>query len=123
MTPTKVDPRNIRKIAPFNLEGHEEGTTTASYANALNLDSRGQRSKTIILTNTHATHGLKYKLLISASFDGGAEAEEVAETTLAALATAKFRYTGAYARMILQVKTASGTDHATYTADFTMSGI
>jgi len=121
--PTKTDIKDVRAISPHDISGHVEGTTVDAYANALDLDTRGQRSKTIILKNTAGANGLKYKLLISAFFEAGEQAEEVAETTLAAGATAKFRYVGAYGRMILQVKAAVGSAQATYTADYTMSGI
>lgn len=123
MAATTRDLKQTKKIEAFNHEGHHEGTTTNDYVSALDLDARGMRSKTIILKNTHATYELNYKLLVSAMYSHGEQAEEVAETELGAGETAKFRYTGAYGRMILQVESATDGEHATYTADYTMSGI
>jgi hypothetical protein len=113
--------KDVRKIEPFNIEGHAEGTVTASYADALNLDVRGFRSKTIFLRNTHATLTMKYKLLASLFYPGGYEEELVAETTLSAVSTAQMICNNSYARLRLQV--IDGTGHATYSVDYTMSGI
>ncbi len=115
--------RRTKAIAPFNHEDRLLGTTTNDYVSALDLDARGMRSKTIILKNTDGSNSLKYKLLVSVMYSHGEQAEEVAEATLATGAVAKFRYVGAYARMILQVKAASAGNQATYSADYTMSGI
>jgi len=123
MALTTRDLKNTKSIAPFNHEGHAEGTTTNDYVNALDLDCIGMHRKTIILKNTHAANVLKYKLLISAFLHGGLQEEEVAETTLAGVTSAVFKYRQGYARMILQVKSSVTDTHATYTADYTMSGI
>ena len=62
-------------------KGSQTGTTTASYANALDWMVSELAQKTILLKNTHASASLKYKLLSYAVNDGIAS-ELAAETTL-----------------------------------------
>lgn len=120
---TKHEIKDVKKISPHDISGQKVGTTTNSYVNALDLETRGQERKLMILKNTHATYGLKYKLLVRAMFLHGSEVEEVAETTLAAAGTVKLAYRQAYGEMKLQVKSAVAGSHATYTADYTMQGV
>jgi hypothetical protein len=100
------------------------GTTTAAYVAALTWNVDELREKTIHLWNTHASYGLKYKLLARYS-EGQTVGQEdvlVAETTLAAGADARFQYNNQYHELILQVETASGTNHATYEINYIGQG-
>ena len=101
---------------------HETGTTTDDYADALDWDARYLRDKSILLKNTDGANGLKYKLLVQMYY-GGADHEEVAETTLAPGEEASFQYLKPYARMKLQVKAASAGSQATYQVDYIGYGV
>ncbi|MDO9333408.1 MAG: hypothetical protein Q7T57_02660 [Dehalococcoidales bacterium] len=100
-------------------KGSMTGTTTASYASALDWKVEELREKTIVLKNTHASVSLKYKLLVYASA-GGVAGEEVPETTLAAGEIAKMQLLKQWARLVLQVMDGSG--HATYQVDYIGQG-
>jgi len=115
--------KNVKKVEPYNIEGHVQGTTANAYANALDLDVRGMRQKTIILVETGASNGLTYKVLGSAFYSGGQEDNVVEETALSASGKALIKLSQAYARLKLQVKSTVEGSHATYTAEYTMEGI
>ena len=100
-------------------EGSKNGTTTTSYATALDWKVVELSSKTILLENTHASLSLKYKLL-GYAIDGGIDKELVAETTLEPGKVAEFHYDRQWHRLVLQVIDGSG--HATYTIDYEGQG-
>lgn len=100
-------------------EGSKNGTTTTSYATALDWKVVELSSKTILLENTHASLSLKYKLL-GYAVDGGIDKELVAETTLEPGEVAEFHYDRQWHRLVLQVIDGSG--HATYTIDYEGQG-
>ena len=100
-------------------KGSKNGTTTASYASALDWQIDELREKTIVFKNTHSSFSLKYKLLAYASFDGNA-GEEVGETTLAPGEIAKMQLIKQWARLVLQVIDGSG--QATYQVDYIGQG-
>lgn len=93
------------------------GTTTNSYADALDWNSEGFQNKTLILKNTHGSNSLHYKVLVRCEYDGN-DAEEVAETTLAAGGLARIALNNVYARVKLQVKAATADSQATYQLDY-----
>jgi len=99
--------------------GSREGTTTASYADALDWKVSELSQKTILLKNTHASLSLKYKLLGYAT-EGGVAKELVAETTLLAGEVAEFHHDRQWHRLVLQVIDGSG--HATYIIDYEGQG-
>ena len=100
-------------------EGTRSGTTTASYATALNWKTYFLALKTILLKNTHASLSLKYKLLGYATESAVAK-ELVAETTLLAGEIAEFHYDRQWHKLVLQVIDGSG--HATYQLDYEGQG-
>ena len=85
--------------------------------------------KSILLKNTHALNGLKYKLLtqmslvVSVDTQEPVQDEKVSEQTLAAGKVAEFLYNRTYARMILQVKAEVPGSQATYRIDRLGEGI
>jgi hypothetical protein len=99
--------------------GSETGTTTASYATALDWKASDLGQKTMLLKNTHGSLSLKYKLLGYAAA-GGVSKELVAETTLLAGEVAEFHYDRQWHRLVLQVTDGSG--HATYAVDYEGQG-
>ena len=100
-------------------QGSLTGTTTASYASALDWKVEELGSKTILLKNTHASLSLKYKLSGYAVEDG-IDKELVAETTLEHGEVAEFHYDRQWHRLVLQVKNGSGA--ATYQVDYEGQG-
>lgn len=106
-----------KKIGYYGRTGTTDGSTTAVYVDVLDWETKHVSLKRILLKNTDSTNGLKYKLLCY-MYPSGDSYEEVAEKTLAKGETAKFTYTKPFARMILQVKDASGGSHADYQIDY-----
>ncbi len=100
-------------------KGSTSGTTTASYATALDWKVSELGQKTMLLKNTHGSLSLKYKLLGYAA-EGGVAKELVAETTLLAGEVAEFHYDRQWHRLVLQVIDGSGD--ATYTIDYEGQG-
>ena len=109
----------VTRVVPLGVDLTTSGTTTGTYAEALGWECVGLGKKHIWLKNTHVSNGLKYKVLLYLSDVGLLEKEFCAETTLAAGATDEFILERAYSKVVVQVKTASGSDHATYQIDFT----
>jgi len=99
--------------------GSTTGTTTASYADALDWNTRELAPKTILLENTDAAESLKYKLLGYVS-EGGIAKELVPETTLAHGDIAEFHYEKQWHRLVLQVIDGSG--QATSQVDYEGQG-
>jgi len=105
------------------------GTTTNAYVDAMDWITQSISRKSILLKNTHALNGLKYKLLtqmtlaISKETQAPVQDEKVSEETLAAGEVAEFLYNRSYARMILQVKAEVAGLQATYRIDRLGEGI
>lgn len=100
-------------------EGSGNGTTTASYADALSWGTEELAKKTILLKNTHGSNSLKYKLLGYAR-EGGISSELVAETELLAGEIAEFHYDRQWHQLVLKV--INGTGAATYQVDYQGQG-
>jgi len=92
------------------------GTTTDAYVDALDWACLGYGKKTIVLKNTDAANSLDYKVLVRA-YDTGQDAEEIAETTLAAGDLVRIALANAYAGIKLQVKATIVGNQATYQLD------
>ena len=102
--------------------GQETGVTTNAYASALDWDTRFLRDKSILLKNTDAANGLKYKLLTQFYY-GGEDYEEVAERILALGTTVTFQYTKPYARLKLQVVAEVADSQADYLVEYIGYGV
>jgi hypothetical protein len=100
-------------------KGSITGTTTASYAAALDWQTAELNKKTVLLKNAHASSSMKYKLLGYAS-ENGVLKELVSETTLLAGEIAEFHYDRQWHRLVLQV--VDGTGHSTYQLDYEGQG-
>lgn len=121
MARTLHEQKNVRKIEAFSIDGHVEGASVDAYVAVLDLDTHGQRNKTIILEET-GTNDIKYKLEVAAS-QQGALREEVAETVLSASGIAKITLRKAYARVVLSLASNVGSTHGAYVADYIMEGV
>jgi len=95
------------------------GTTTESYADALEWMASELGQKTILLKNTHASLSLKYKLS-GYTVDGGIAKELVAETILLPGEVAEFHYDRQWEKLVLLVKNGDGA--ATYRIDYEGQG-
>jgi len=116
-------------LEPWSAWRKISGTTTNAYADAMDWITQSISRKSILLKNTHALNGLKYKLLtqmtlaISKDTQDPVQDEKVSEETLAAGEVAEFLYNRSYARMILQVKAEVAGLQATYRIDRLGEGI
>lgn len=104
--------------ARLYIEEYDTGETTDSYADALDWDTRGFGEKTIILSNTHSSNSLKYKVLVRAEYGSGQDIEKVTETTLVAGDKNGIVLNDAYARVKVQVKAATPGNQATWQCDY-----
>jgi len=104
-------------VEKLGFQDSVTGETTDSYTDALDWNCEGFGDKTIVLKNTHGSNSLHYKLLVRAHYDGQ-DAEEIAETTLAAGDVARISRADIFSRMKLQVKSAVSDAHATYQVDY-----
>ena len=98
------------------------GTTGADYAAALAWICPALKTKTIFWKNTHGSLSVVHRLLATYGPDQTAGTEEtlVAEATLTTGQTAKWSGTGAYYKLILQVK--SATNPATFEVNYSGLG-
>jgi len=105
------------KIAHGFLEGYTTGTTTDSYANALNwTNAEKYLHKTIILKNTGDTNSLDYQVLVYAHNDGNAYTET--SGSLAAGDVVKIVLNNHYARVVVQVKSSTAGASTSYRIDY-----
>ena len=109
--------RKQEYISTSKDSGTSDGTTTSSYADALNWKCDLLTRKNISLENTHATNDLKYQVLTYA-FVNGLSYTEVSETTLAAGDTAQIILNYSYSQVVVQVIDATSGSAATYTIDW-----
>jgi len=98
------------------VEGTGTGTTTDSYVAILTWQTTHTPKKTIVLSNTGATNGLKYKVLVKAH-SAGQQEEDVTETTLALSTKAAIQYEYPWAEIEVQVKAALAGNQTTYQID------
>ncbi len=92
------------------------GTTTASYVAALTWSCKSINRKTIIVTNTHATLTMSYRIRGYAKSGSTGYDEIQAATTLAASTCDPHTITDEYD--VITVEVIDGTGHATYTVDY-----
>ena len=99
--------------------------TTSSYATLLRARVLGFPRATIVVTNSHGSYSLKYKVLTSNAPQGSANtwAEEKAEATLAAGAIERYVLSGPFAWIDVQVVDATGGQHATANCWLVATGI
>jgi len=116
---TEITPGEYRKILKEiqSIKDTLTGTTTDSYADALNWNCEGFNNKTIMLKNTDDANSLDYKVLTYA-YPGGVAYEEVSETTLAPGDVAKIVLNYAYGAVSVQVKSTTSGESASYQVDY-----
>jgi hypothetical protein len=100
-------------LAPATVSG----TVTAAYVAAVTLSCPKTPKKTIIITNTHATLTLLYKIDGYAKSGSAGFDPIIEETTLDPLTTDIHTISDYYDEIIVSVM--DGTGHATYTIDTT----
>jgi len=101
----------------IGVTGKITGTTTDSYIVVFDWDSRWLAEKTIVISNTHSTNDLHYKIIVRGHYDGQ-DFEQVAETLLSATKQVRVSLNHAYARIKLQLKAAIAGNQATYQVDY-----
>jgi hypothetical protein len=94
-------------------------TTTAGDVDAFDggWNVLGYKQCTLILNNTHATYGLIYTIIGYPGEITG-NGKTLFTDTLPALTQEDFVIENRYNKIVCNCKTASGTNHATYTLDF-----
>ena len=100
-------------------KGTLTGTTSAFYSSVLDWQTAELGKKTVLLTNTHASFSLKYKISGYAA-ENGIVKDLIPETTLLAGETAEFHYNRQWHRLVLQL--IDGNGHATYQLDYEGQG-
>jgi hypothetical protein len=100
-------------------KGSSSGTTTSSYATALDWKTTELGKKTLLLKNTHLSYSMKYQLW-GYAVENGIAVELAAETTLLAGEIAEFHYDRQWHCLQLKVIDASG--HAGYQLDYEGQG-
>jgi len=104
-------------VEKLGYQNSVTGETTDSYADALDWNTEPYGNKTLILKNTHDSNSLNYKVLVRGTYDGQ-DCEEVSETTLPAGDLARIALNNAYARVKLQVKSATPGAASSYQLDY-----
>jgi len=99
---------------PYVKQETTAQNTTSSYASLLRARVIGFPHATIVVTNSHGSYSLNYKVLTSNDPKGAANtwAEEKAEATLAAGAVARHVLTGAFCWIDVQIVDTTGGQHA-----------
>ena len=103
---------------PDGISDKITGTTSDSYEDALSWTCYGLAGKTISIKNTHSSNALKYKIL-TYIYPGGTSFTEVGETSLSAGSSAKHTIGYPCARVIVQVKSSTAGNAATYQIEYT----
>jgi len=103
---------------PDGISNKVTGTTSDSYAEALSWTVYGLSGKTIAIKNTHSSNALKYKIL-TYIYPGGTSFTEVGETSLSAGSSVKHTIGYPCARVIVQVKSSTAGNAATYQIEYT----
>jgi len=83
-------------------DGIENGITTDAWVTAFNWDTRELGEKTIILTNMDGVNSLDYRVYTLA-WEAGQDFEEVPQTTLIALDSARIALNNKLGRVKVQV--------------------
>jgi len=109
-----------------NEESSVSETTTNTYADALDLDTRGAKGMSAVVKNTHGSNSLDYRLRARpANYSGGAD-EEIPEApgeqSLGPGEKGLVTLLKAYSRVKIQVKSTVADSHATYTIDYLTNG-
>lgn len=94
------------------------GTTTNSFATALDIDMRGVESGTCTIENTDGANSLNYKVLVEyADYNEGEQNQLVASTAITTGNKDYFQLEKGYARCLVQVQSAVADSHATYSIE------
>lgn len=100
---------------PLVLQEKTGQATTASYATLLKARITEPTKATVVITNSHGSNGLKWKILVSNDPEGASSsfAEEKAEAVLAANAAVQHSVSGAFAWIDVQIVDNVEGNHAT----------
>ena len=105
-------------------ESSYSGATTNSYATIFDKDLRGVESISFTIKETGGVNSLDYKVLVRyANYASGNDETEYPETELAANGERWLKYTSAYARMKVQVKSHTADQAAAYAIDCLVNNI
>lgn len=108
------------EIYPKEQPGTEEnsvtGTTTDSFTDALDWDTRYEDKKSIIIANTDSANDLDYRVLVRAYYAGIDHTEH--SGTIAAGGTERVALNDVLARVIVQVKANVAGNQASYQIDY-----
>jgi len=94
-------------------DGIENGITTNAWVTAFNWDTRELGDKTIVLTNLHGVNSLDYRVYTLA-WEAGQDFEEVPQTTLVALDSARIALNNKLGRIKVQVIDTVALSHANW---------
>ena len=109
-----------------NSESNVSGTTTNSYADALDLDTRGAKSISAVVKNADGANSLDYRLRARpANYSTGSD-EEIpecpGEATLGPGEEGLVSLIRGYSRVKIQVKSTVADSHASYSIDYLTNG-
>lgn len=94
-------------------DGIENGITTNAWVTAFNWDTRELDKKTIVLTNMHGGNSLDYRVYTLA-WEAGQDFEEIPQTTLLALNSARIVLNNKLGRVRVEVIDTVGGVHANW---------
>ena len=94
----------------------DTGITTDDYVNAVDFHCSLFDTKTIMLKNTHASNPLKFR---ANGRIGGTQLTLVSETELLPLVTTKIISKAPLGVILVDLKSSSAGNHATYSIDWT----
>jgi len=94
-------------------DGIENGITTNAWATAFNWDTRELDKKTIVLTNMDGVNSLDYRVYVLA-WEAGQDFEEIPQTTLVALDSARIILNNKLGRVKVQVIDTVALSHANW---------
>jgi len=100
---------------PFLQEEKTGQATTDSYASLLKSKLTELSKVSVVVSNSHGSNSIKYKVLASNDPDGAAAsfAEDKTEATLAAGAAERYVLTGPFVWVDVQVRAATGGSQGT----------
>ncbi len=89
---------------PFILEEKTDQASNATYTSLLKSKILSRLYTSLTIYNAHASHQLKYKILVTNDSDGvDGWAEDKAEATLAGLTGVKYNITGPFVWVDVQI--------------------
>jgi len=110
------------KTATAYTEASVSGATTDAWADALDVDTRGMKSMSLVVANTHGLNSLDYRYRVRyADYAGGVDEESPDMPGIATLAAGDWgndTLLKGYSRVKVQVKSTLAGTPATYTIDY-----